>query len=72
MQTSIAALLLVTAAVMFTCVVVNYGVAVVEQTLGTNNNPQLDQIKSFENNILNQTDQLFNETQPQQPSLPLP
>ena len=72
MQTSVATLLLVTAAVMFACVVVNYGVAVVEQTLNTNNNPQIEHIKIFENNILNQTNELFNETQPQLPSLPPP
>ena len=72
MQTSVATLLLVTAAVVLACVVVNYAVTVVEQTLDTENIPQLDRIKKLESNIFNQTDQLLNETQPQLPSQPMP
>jgi hypothetical protein len=44
----------------------------VEQVANTDNIPQLDRIKNIENNLLNQTDQLFNETQPQLPSQPPP
>ena len=72
MQTSVATLLLVTAAVVLACVVVNYAVTVVEQTLDTENIPQLDRIKKLESNIINQTNQLLNETQPQLPSQPMP
>jgi hypothetical protein len=72
LQTSVATLLLVTAAVVLTCVVIDYGVTVVEQTLNTTNIPQLDHLRNLENNILNQTDRLFNETQPQTPSVPTP
>jgi hypothetical protein len=72
LQTSVATLLLVTAAVVLACVVVNYAVNIVEQTLNTENIPELDHIKNLESNIINQTDHLFNETQPQLPSQPTP
>lgn len=72
METTVTSLLLVTAAVVLACVVVNYAVNVVEQAVNTDNIPQLDRIKNIENNLLNQTDQLFNETQPQLPSQPPP
>ena len=71
LETAVATLLLITAAVVLTCVVVNYAVSTVEQTLNTNNIPQLDPLKNLENNLLNQTD-LFNGTQPQLPSQPSP
>ena len=64
METSVATLLLVTSSVVLACVVVNYAVSVVEQVLSTENIPQFDRIKNFENNLLNQTDRLFNQTQP--------
>ncbi|MGD0645347.1 MAG: hypothetical protein ABSA75_10625 [Candidatus Bathyarchaeia archaeon] len=67
METAVATLLLVTAAVMMACVVVDFAVNTMEQTLNTQNNPQLNQIKSIENNILNQTG-IFNQTQTQPPS----
>ena len=72
METTVTSLLLVTAAVVLACVVVNYAVNVVEQAVNTDNIPQIDRIKNIENNLLNQTDQLFNETQPQLPSQPPP
>lgn len=72
METTGTSLLLVTAAVVLACVVVNYAVNVVEQAVNTDNIPQIDKIKNIENNLLNQTDQLFNETQPQLPSQPPP
>jgi uncharacterized membrane protein len=71
LETAVATLLLVTAAVVLTCVVVNYAVSTAEQTLKTNNIPQLGTLKNLENNLLNQTD-LFNGTQPQLPSQPSP
>lgn len=71
MQTPVATLLLLTAAVVLACIVVNYGVSVAEQSLNTES-PQLDNLKLRMNSILNQTDQLFNETIPEVPSQPSP
>jgi hypothetical protein len=67
LQTSVATLLLVTASIMFTCVVIDYAVSVVQTTLQTTNIPQLDKLKNIESSILNQTDTLLNQTlaQPQ-------
>jgi len=68
LQTSVATLLLLTAAVIITCIVVNYAVTVVEQTLNTQNNPELTRLKNLESSVMNQTDQVLNETQPLLPS----
>lgn len=72
METSVATLLLVTSAVILTCVVVNYAMAVVEQTLNTDNIPQLDHMKSLTDKLLNQTDTLYNQTIPDIVGSPLP
>ena len=71
METAVATLLLITAAVVLACVVVSYAVSTMEQTIKTNNTPQLDQLKTLTSNLLNQTD-LFNGTQPQLPSQSTP
>ncbi len=71
METAVATLLLITAAVVLSCVVVNYAVSTMEHTLNTNNIPQLDQLKTMTNNLLNQTES-FNGTQPQLPNQPSP
>ncbi len=71
METAVATLLLITAAVVLACVVVGYAVSTMEQTLNTNNIPQLVPLKNLENSLLNQTD-LFNGTQPQLPSQSTP
>ena len=72
LETTVATLLLITSAVILTCVVVDYAVGVVQQVLNTQNIPQLDRIKNIENNVLNQTDSFFNQTQPQLPNQPAP
>jgi hypothetical protein len=72
LDTTVATLLLVASAVVLACVVVNYAVSIVEQTLNTQNIPELGRIKNIESNILNQTDSLFNQTQPQMPDQPPP
>jgi hypothetical protein len=72
METSLATLLMVTSAVVIACVVVSYAVSVMEQTLNTQNIPELDRIKNIQNSILNQTDSLFNQTQPEMPDPPPP
>jgi hypothetical protein len=61
MQTTVAALLFVTSAVILASVVVEYAVVICEQTLDTENAPQIDRIRKMENMLLNQTDNLFNE-----------
>jgi hypothetical protein len=61
MQTTVAALLFVTSAVILACVVVEFAVVTCEQTLDTENAPQMDRIRKMENMLLNQTDNLFNE-----------
>jgi len=67
MQTVVATLLLVVSAVMLACVVIDYAIVTVEQTLQTTNIPQIDRIRKTESSILNQTDNLFNQTQPELP-----
>ncbi len=61
MQTTVATLLFVTSAVILACVVVDYAVVIFEQTLDTEDTPQIDRIRTLENIILNQTDNLINE-----------
>jgi hypothetical protein len=72
LETTVAALLLVTSAVVLTCVVVDYAVNIVQQTLNTDNIPQLDRIRNIENSLLNQTDVLFNQTLPPSPDQLVP
>jgi len=72
LQTTIATLLLITSAVILVFVVVDYSVTIIQQTLNTQNNPQLARLKNIENNILSQTDNLFNTTQPELPAQPPP
>jgi len=71
LETAVASLLLITAAVVLTCVVITYAVNTAEQTLNTSNIPQLTPLKNLENNLLNETS-IFNGTQPQLPSQPSP
>ena len=68
MQSTVATLLLITSAVILTCVVVDYAVGIVQQTLNTENIPQLARIRAIENGILNQTDSFFNQTSPELPT----
>ncbi len=60
-QTTVATLLFVTSAVILACVVVDYAVVIFEQTFDTEDMPQIDRIRTLENIILNQTDNLINE-----------
>lgn len=72
MEATVATLLLITSSVILMCVVVDYTVTMVQQTLNTQNIPQLSRIRSIESNILNQTDGIFNQTQPNLPIQPPP
>ena len=72
LETTVATLLLITSTVVLACVVVDYAVSIIQTTLNTENIPQLDRIRNIESSILNQTDSLFNQTQPELPNQPLP
>jgi hypothetical protein len=61
MQTTVATLLFVTSAVILACIVVEFAVVTFEQTLDTEDSPQIDRIRKIENMLLNQTDNLFDE-----------
>jgi hypothetical protein len=61
MQTSVAALLFVTSTVILASVVVEYAVVTCEQTIDTENSPQIDRIRELEDMMLNQTDNMFSE-----------
>jgi ethanolamine transporter EutH len=71
LQTTVVTLLLITTSVVFACVVIDYAVSAIQNTLNTSNIPQLDRIKSIESNLMNQTD-AFSGTQPQLPGEPSP
>jgi hypothetical protein len=72
MEATIATLLLLTSAVILACVVIDYAVIIVQDTLQTTNIPQLERLKNIESSILNQTDSLFNQTMPLPQDSPLP
>jgi predicted PurR-regulated permease PerM len=55
LETAVATLLLVTASVVLACVVVTLAVTTIEQTINTQNIPQMAQLKTFENRLLNET-----------------
>jgi hypothetical protein len=61
MQTTVATLMFVTSAVILACVVVDYAIVTFEQTLDTEDMPQMDRIQKMEDMILNQTDNLYSE-----------
>jgi hypothetical protein len=61
MQTTVATLMFVTSAVILACVVVDYAIVIFEQTLDTEDMPQMDRIQKMEDMILNQTDNVFIE-----------
>ena len=68
MEAAVATLLLVTASVVLACVVVTFAITTVEQTINTQNIPQIQQLKNFENRLLNQTD-VMNGALQQAPNL---
>ncbi len=71
MNTTLSTLLLITSCVMITCVVVDYAVTIVQNTMQTTNIPQLDKLKQIEQSLLNQTDTLWNQTLSQPDTLSL-
>jgi hypothetical protein len=62
MESTVAALLLVTSAVVFSCIVVVYAVDAIQQSFD-GNNPQVKIIKDLQSTLMNQTS-LFNGTYP--------
>ena len=72
METAVATLLLVTAAVVLASVVIGYGITAIQQTMNTQDNPQLSQLKSLESSLMNQTADLSNATLPQASGDPSP
>jgi hypothetical protein len=61
MQGTLSTLLLISACVMITCVVVDYAATVVQSTTQTNT-PSLNRLKQMEQALLNQTDALWTQT----------
>jgi len=68
MQSTLTTLLIITSAVALASVAVNYALTVAEQTLQTENMPQMERIKNLESMLLNQTESMFNGTM----GLPIP
>jgi hypothetical protein len=62
MQTELSVLLLITASVMISCIVISYGVSIAQTTLSMTETPELDRIKAIQRAILNQTETLQNQT----------
>jgi hypothetical protein len=56
METTVTALLLVTASVVLACVAVNYAVNIVQVTVDTHNFPEVNRLQDYVNNLLNETE----------------
>jgi len=67
LEAAVATLILVTASVVLACVVVTLAVTTIEQTMNTQNVPQMQQLKNLENKLLNETN-VMNGALPQAPS----
>jgi hypothetical protein len=68
METTVAALLLLTSTVVFACVVVTYAISIAETTINTDNFPAMGQLKELQQSLLNQTNNLYsNQTSPALP-----
>jgi hypothetical protein len=73
MQTSVAALILIVSAVVFSCLVVDYAINIVEATMDTENIPQLARLREMQQMFLNETDALlYNQTLPEPAESPVP
>lgn len=72
METTVAALLLVTASVVLACVVVEYAVNIIQVTVDTHNIPEVNKLQDYVNNLLDETKGSINGTavQGQDPSFP--
>ena len=70
MESTVAALLLITSTVVLACIVIVYAVDTVQQSF-TGDSPQMQLINSIQESVLNQTS-LFNGTLPVFPADPTP
>jgi hypothetical protein len=74
-QTQLASLLLIVSTVALASVVVGFATAITQQTLSLEDNPQVDQIQSLQEKMLNETSTwldglnsiMLNQTQPAEP-----
>jgi hypothetical protein len=71
MDTVVASLLLVVSATLLACVIVNYAINIVENTLQMTDIPEIDRIREIQEYLYNQTDSIINQTMPEL-SDPLP
>jgi len=72
MQNALATILLLTSSVILCCFVIDYAVGVVQATIQTDNIPQVQRLRNMESSVLNQTDNLFNQTLTQEQNAPPP
>jgi hypothetical protein len=70
METTVAALLLVTASVVLTCVVVTYVVNIIQVNIDTNNLPEVNKLQDHVNNLLHEIEGPTNGTSVPDPTLP--
>jgi hypothetical protein len=70
-DTVVASLLLVVSATLLACVIVNYAINIVENTLQMTDIPEIDRIREIQEYLYNQTDSIINQTMPEL-SDPLP
>jgi hypothetical protein len=60
LESTVAALLLLTSTVIIACVVVTYAVNIAEATINADDFPAIGQLKQLQDSILNQTSNLYN------------
>jgi hypothetical protein len=72
MEATVAALLLVTASVVLSCVVVEYAVNIVQVTVDAHNFPEINKLQDYVNNLLNETQGSINGTSVQVPDSSFP
>jgi hypothetical protein len=59
LESTVAALLLLTSTVVFACVVVTYAISIAESTINAENFPAIGQLKDLQESILNQTNNIY-------------
>lgn len=71
-QSTLTSSVLITSVVVLACVLIDYAVTIVQETVQNTDIQQLDRLKNLEGIISNQTGMLFNQTQPPIPNDALP
>ena len=72
METTVSALLLVTASVVLACVVVTYAVNIIQVTVDTRNLPEVNKLQDYVNNLLHEIETPINGTSVQEPDPSFP